>query len=569
MDISHIIDETILDAKNQSSLILDSQKSTENFDIHFPPSESIKINPESQVKLTEDLWKDTGFEEWSKTQTKLFGGNKLLINKLKNPTSNKKDIIAIQNNIKNLPDLNNHLDEIAKLENDVLWLVNLNSLQKSWPLNLLFPLSFPLKYLNNIPLLVEVFHLYKCFIYPAITIISPITTVIGPYIYINRTLKMQIKFKDYLGFLLSAFKSSLQTSGNMKVDSFKYLSIFMYIFFYIYNIIQTFESAVMFYKIRADLKKKMANINKFVATFYKIKEIRNEPLSNEETISILPGLSGFYQIAQDQLLKNKLKTILSYLYEIDTLNVAKKLTDEKICCFATFSKKFTKMTDMSHVQFGNNGIKNPMSLAKNLIITGPNAAGKTTYIKSIFTNTILAQSLGIACAKSARIKIVHVIGSFMRISDDLGNKSLFEAEIQRCNELIKYAEEISFCSKNALFFFDEPMHSTPPIEGTATTIAVSEYLSKLPGIRLLLTTHYFEVTTLEGKYPKEFKNLSMEAIPLSDNKFKFPYLIKENPSYQCIALELLEINDFPETIISRAIEIKNKLCKNKLNEFSL
>jgi DNA mismatch repair ATPase MutS len=113
------------------------------------------------------------------------------------------------------------------------------------------------------------------------------------------------------------------------------------------------------------------------------------------------------------------------------------------------------------------------------------------------------------------------------------------------------------------------MHSTPPIEGTATIIAVSEYLSKLPGIRLLLTTHYFEVTELERKFPIEFKNLSMEAIRLSDNKFKFPYLIKANPSFQCIALELLENNDFPETIISRAIEIKNKLCINKLNEFTL
>jgi DNA mismatch repair ATPase MutS len=113
------------------------------------------------------------------------------------------------------------------------------------------------------------------------------------------------------------------------------------------------------------------------------------------------------------------------------------------------------------------------------------------------------------------------------------------------------------------------MHSTPPIEGTATTIAVSEYLSKLPGIRLLLTTHYFEVTELEKLYKSDFKNLSMEAIPLPENKFKFPYLIKQKPSFQCIALELLETNDFPEIIISRAIEIKNKLCKNKLNEFSL
>jgi hypothetical protein len=565
MNLSYIIDETILDAKNQSSIILDSSKSIEHFDKHFELSEP----KEDSVKLTEDLWKDTGFEEWSKTQTKLFGGNKFLIDKLKNPTSNKKNILEFQDKIKNLPDLDNELDDIASFEKDVLWLINLGELKKSWPINMMFPLTFPLKYLNNVPLLVEFFHLYKCYLAPIITVISPLTTIIGPYIYINRTLKLNLKFKDYIGFLMTAFKGSLRSSGNIQSDSMKYLTIFMYIFFYIYNIVQTFESASMFQKIRYDLKKKMENVNKFVATFYKIKSVRNEEVENEMVISILPGLSGFYQIAQDPLLKNKLKNILKYLYDIDIMNVGRKLIKEKVCCFVKFSNKSTKMIDMSHVQFGKTGIKNNMTLAKNIIITGPNAAGKTTYIKSIFTNTILAQSLGIACAKSARIKIVHVIGSFMRISDDLGSKSLFEAEIQRCNQLIKYAEEISAKKQNALFFFDEPMHSTPPIEGTATTIAVSEYLSKLPGIRLLLTTHYFEVTELEKLYKSDFKNLSMEAIPLPENKFKFPYLIKQKPSFQCIALELLETNDFPEIIISRAIEIKNKLCKNKLNEFSL
>jgi dsDNA-specific endonuclease/ATPase MutS2 len=189
---------------------------------------------------------------------------------------------------------------------------------------------------------------------------------------------------------MTAFKGSLRSSGNIQSDSMKYLTIFMYIFFYIYNIVQTFESASMFQKIRYDLKKKMENVNKFVATFYKIKSVRNEEVENEMVISILPGLSGFYQIAQDPLLKNKLKNILKYLYDIDIMNVGRKLIKEKVCCFVKFSNKSTKMIDMSHVQFGKTGIKNNMTLAKNIIITGPNAAGKTTYIKSIFTNTILS-----------------------------------------------------------------------------------------------------------------------------------------------------------------------------------
>ena len=140
-------------------------------------------------------------------------------------------------------------------------------------------------------------------------------------------------------------------------------------------------------------------------------------------------------------IKNKLKNMLEYVYELDVLNTSKLLVQSGNCCYVKFTNKFTKMIDMGHIQLDNNQVRNNMSLSKNIIITGPNAAGKTTYIKAIFTNTILSQTLGIACAKYARIKIVHAIGSFIRISDNLGIKSLFEAEVERCNELIKYAEE--------------------------------------------------------------------------------------------------------------------------------
>jgi DNA mismatch repair ATPase MutS len=318
----------------------------------------------------------------------------------------------------------------------------------------------------------------------------------------------------------------------------------------------------MFCKIKKNLKQKMESVRSFVATISEINP--------KFKMDIKSGLSGFYEIMQNIKMKNDLIAMLDYIYEIDALNTCKNLINNKKCCYVKFTNKFTKMSDMGHISLGDDQVRNSMTLSKNIIITGPNAAGKTTYIKSIFTNTILSQSLGIACAKSARIKIVNVIGSFIRISDNLGSKSLFEAEIQRCNELIKFAEEISKNNGNAIFFFDEPMHSTPPIEGTATSIAVAEYLSSLPGIRILFTTHYFELTKLEELNPKLFRNLSMEAIPIqNENKFIFPYKIKECSSYQCIAIELLENNEIPDKIIKRAIEIKNKLCINKLNEFKL
>lgn len=560
MKLPSIIDEGILDAKTQSSLILDSSKSIDNFDNIF----KWIPNNNDQLKMTNSLWDDTGLELWSKNQTLLYGGSKYLCYKLKNPSSNKNEIKMVQNKTKNLPDINDKLKKISELEKDILWIINLESLDKSWPINLMFPLSFPLKYLNNIPFFVDVFHIYKCYIFPLITLLSPLSTIFGPYIYINKSLKLNLKFKDYINFLITGFKHSIKSTGDYKSDSIKYTTMFMYIFFYIYNIIQVFESAIMFHKIKIDLNKKMQSVNLFINIINELKQ------SDEFKLDIPNGLSGFYEVMNNISIKNKLKSMLEYVYELDVLNTSKLLVQSGKCCYVKFTNKFTKMENMGHIQLHDNQIRNNMSLSKNIIITGPNAAGKTTYIKAIFTNTILSQTLGIACARNARIKIVHAIGSFIRISDNLGSKSLFEAEVERCNELIKYAEEISFENKNAIFFFDEPMHSTPPIEGTATSIAVVEYLSKLPNIKILLTTHYYELTQLENKYPNTFINLSMEAIfDKSTNKFIFPYKIKHSPSYQCIAIELLENNDIPQDIISRAIEIKNKLCINKINDFEL
>jgi DNA mismatch repair ATPase MutS len=106
---------------------------------------------------------------------------------------------------------------------------------------------------------------------------------------------------------------------------------------------------------------------------------------------------------------------------------------------------------------------------------------------------------------------------------------------------------------------DEPMHSTPPIEGMSTAYAVIEYLSKLNGITLIITTHFHKLIKLEEIYPDKFINLSVDAIP-KDNKYYFPYKINRGHSYLCIAIELLDIKDFPKDIIDNAIKMKNKIC---------
>lgn len=154
----------------------------------------------------------------------------------------------------------------------------------------------------------------------------------------------------------------------------------------------------------------------------------------------------------------------------------------------------------------------------------------------------------------------------MRISDELGSKSYFEAEAELCSKMINKADELFKLNKKGLFLMDEPMHSTPPTEGMATAYAVAENIGLKSNINIIITTHFFKLTSLSELYPNNFINLSVEAIQNSDNSFIFPYKIKKGSSCQCIAIELLSNKNFPKSVINSAKNMKKIICNNILDK---
>jgi DNA mismatch repair protein MutS len=221
-------------------------------------------------------------------------------------------------------------------------------------------------------------------------------------------------------------------------------------------------------------------------------------------------------------------------------------------------RPFAELRDMGHPALFKDQQRNPVSLSKNMILTGPNAAGKSTYVRGILANLLLAQTFGIANARTATLSPVKTIASLMRVQDIVGTQSLFEAECRRSLELIRIAEE----GHPVLFFLDEPMNATPPTEGAATAMALVKYLATFPNVRLITTTHYHLLAELETVAPKRFRNISMEA---STQPIRFTYKIHPGPSFQSIAIEMLEKDAFPEALLKDAIEIKNKICRVENN----
>ena len=523
-----------------------------------------------KIEISDDVYKDTNIDKWARDLPSLEG-SKILIERLVRHPINDRELLEKRQ--KALINYDIDIEILKEYEDDILWIYKIaEEINENNSIEILFPSSFILSYINYIETLLDIYHIYKIFFIPITSILYPISTFVAPYIYLNRYLKMNISFSSYLEIIVQIIKMLCVSTGNFRTDLIKFISIFFYIGIYLYNMYQTYEVAYFLYSTKDKLQNKMEGLVKFVN--HSLNIMNNvpkniiEPYFNiratYEGILINNSMSCIYRIWKDDILKEKLSSLLKTIYAVDVIYSINNLFLEKDWSVVSYNNVETKFWDAKNPILSDTQISNPVSLGRNIIVTGPNAGGKTTYVKTILSNVILGQTLGIAYSIKSQMILYDTVNSFMRVSDVLGNRSYFEAEAEYCLNMINKAKEINANNKSALFLMDEPMHSTPPIEGMATAYAVIEYLSKLQGITLIITTHFHRLIKLEEIYPEKFINLSVDAIPMN-NKYYFPYKINRGHSYLCIAIELLDIKDFPKDIIDNAIKMKNKIC-NDINK---
>lgn len=153
-------------------------------------------------------------------------------------------------------------------------------------------------------------------------------------------------------------------------------------------------------------------------------------------------------------------------------------------------------------------VPNDICLNKQLIITGPNAAGKTTIIKTTLFNIILSQQIGFGFYKRAEINPYDHLHCYLNIPDTSGRDSLFQAESRRCMEILTCV--IQNPKKRHFCIFDELYSGTNPYEAIASAYGYIEFISKNPNVDLILTTHYIELCELLGKH-KRIENLHMST----------------------------------------------------------
>jgi len=194
-----------------------------------------------------------------------------------------------------------------------------------------------------------------------------------------------------------------------------------------------------------------------------------------------------------------------------------------------------------------------------LLITGPNMAGKSTYLRQVALIAIMAQIGSFVPAAEATIGLIDRVLTRIGARDELRRgESTFMVEMSETARLLKGLSERS------LLLLDEVGRGTSTFDGLAIAWAVAEYLHDQTRAKVLFATHFHELTDLARERPR-VKNLSM-AVREWGTEVIFLRRVIEQPSSRSYGIEVARLAGLPDSIISRAREILANLEQGELDE---
>ena len=193
---------------------------------------------------------------------------------------------------------------------------------------------------------------------------------------------------------------------------------------------------------------------------------------------------------------------------------------------------------------------------RTMILTGPNMAGKSTYMRQVALITYMAHIGSFVPARSAKIGIVDRIFTRIGASDDLAvGQSTFMVEMIEVSNILNYA------TNNSLIILDEVGRGTSTYDGLSIAWSVIEYLSKHLKAKTLFATHYHELMQLEGKLDG-VKNYCI-SIKEVGGRLVFLRRIMRGSATKSYGIEVAGLAGLPKSVIDRAKELLSELTENK------
>lgn len=523
-------------------------------------------------------------------EPKTIFGKKCVPELCKYTTTNKKFLKHTQSIVQKYPSVVQNVQLHDKMASNWYSIVNDNNfIDKYKYVDVQF-----FRKLNNSSLFLQLLSIYNLSS-PMLFFIVPVIMLLVPF-FLLKMKRLDVSMNSYVSILKKVLKN--HTLGLLINTNYKDINwgtavyVIFSIGFYLFQMYQNVLSCINYYK-------NMYKIHDYIFT---VKEYLIETRQNIDTIQSLYSSHDSYDAFTSTMINYK-KSISNYIDELEIITPL-KINFGKISQLGYIMKQFhmfyndpaihqmidfsfhlngyidymtqvnglMKSKKINKCSFGKKTkmkkgyyaklmhekyVANDYDFKKNMIITGPNAAGKTTLIKTAVINIIFSQQLGYGFYKSAVINPYDHIHSYLNIPDTSGRDSLFQAEARRCKEIL---DDFSHHGKARHFcIFDELYSGTNPYEAVGSAYGFLKYISSSENVDFMITTHYGQLCDLLDK-EKRIENKHMK-IELLDNNYTFNYTYKLASGISQVkgGFKVLKDLDYPEILLNNILSIMNIL----------
>ena len=336
------------------------------------------------------------------------------------------------------------------------------------------------------------------------------------------------------------------------------------VFGYYLEVNKMYSDLVPFNYIR---KQTISNNERYITE--ELKKFEEEVLTSHEDAIKLE--SQIFANLKEQLLNNtevmqqvaNIISVVDCIYSLSTVAVENDYCKPNITEGKQINIVAGRHPVVEKMMKGQDFIPNDCKLndaeQRTMILTGPNMAGKSTFMRQVALITYLAHIGSFVPASSADICIIDRIFTRIGASDDLSvGQSTFMVE------MIEVANILNYCTNNSLIILDEVGRGTSTFDGLSIAWAVVEYLSKNLRAKTLFATHYHELMQLEGLY-EGVKNFCI-SIKEIGGKLVFLRKIMRGSATRSYGIEVASLAGLPESIVNRAKELIKEFESEKIND---
>lgn len=335
------------------------------------------------------------------------------------------------------------------------------------------------------------------------------------------------------------------------------------VFGYYIEIGKQYAEQVPFNYVR---KQTTANAERYITE--ELKQFEEEVFNSQENALNLE--ESIFEQVKDQILANafvlqqiaRVIAQVDCIYSLATVAIANDYHRPTITTSKEINIEAGRHPVVERMQRDSDFIANDCKLnetdQRTMILTGPNMAGKSTYMRQVALITYMAHIGSFVPARKAEICLVDRIFTRIGASDDLSvGQSTFMVE------MIEVANILHYATNNSLIILDEVGRGTSTFDGLSIAWAVVEYLSKHLNAKTLFATHYHELMQLEGLYDG-VKNFCI-SIKEIGGQLVFMRKIMRGSATRSYGIEVASLAGLPKEIISRAKELIKEFETQKVN----